>query len=73
MLNIEKESKYIMYLCANFLYCWTKSQYLPSNKFKWLNQEEIEKSDVNLISENSFDGYILEVNLEYPDEFTWIA
>ena len=59
-----------MYLCANFLYCLTKSQYLPSNKFKWLNQEEIEKSDVNLISENSFDGYILEVNLEYPDEFT---
>ena len=56
MLSIEKESKYIMYLCANFLYCWTKSQYLPSNKFKWLNQEEIEKSDVNLISENSFDG-----------------
>ena len=26
------------------------------------------KSDINLIVENSFDGYILKVDLEYPDE-----
>ena len=44
------------------------SQYLPYSRFKWLNQKEIDKSDVNLIGENSSDGYILEVDLEYPDE-----
>ena len=44
------------------------SQYLPYSRFKWLNQKEIDKSDVNLIGENNSDGYILEVDLEYPDE-----
>ena len=44
------------------------SQYLPYNKFKWLNQKEIDKFHVNLIGENSLDGYILEVDFEHPDE-----
>ena len=44
------------------------SQYLPESRFKWLNQKVIDGFDVNLVSENSFHGYILEVDLEYPDE-----
>ena len=36
-------------------------------EFKWLNKKK-EKCDVNLISQNSPTGYILEVDLEYPDE-----
>ena len=36
--------------------------------FKQLNQKGIDKFDINLIGENSLDGYILEVDLEYPDE-----
>ena len=44
------------------------SQYLIFNRFKWLNQKEIDKSDVNSVVENSSIGYILEVGLEYPDE-----
>ena len=32
------------------------------------NQKEISKFDVNVIDENSLDGYILKVDLEYPDE-----
>ena len=44
------------------------SQYLPYSGFKWLNQKEIDKFDVNPIGENSSIGYILEVGLEYPDE-----
>ena len=34
------------------------SQYLPYSIFKWLDQKEIDKFDVNLISKSSFDGYI---------------
>ena len=41
---------------------------MPYSEFKWLNQKEIDKFDINLISENSLDMYILEVDLEYPDE-----
>ena len=58
----------IMYLDENNLYGWSMSQYLHCSKLKWLNQKETDKFDVNLISENSLDGYILEVDLEYPDE-----
>ena len=36
--------------------------------FKMFNKKEIDQFDVNLIAENSLNGYILEVDLEYPDE-----
>ena len=36
--------------------------------FKWLNQKEIDKLLLDSIGENSSDGYILEVDPEYPDE-----
>ena len=64
----KKPSKYIMYLDANNLYGWAMSQYLPYSEFKWLNQKEIDKFCLNSIGENSSDGYILEVDLEYPDK-----
>ena len=63
----NKSSKYIMNLDASNLYGWAISQYLPYSEFQWLNKKNY-KFDVNLIAENSFDGYILEVDLEYPDE-----
>ena len=33
-----------------------------------LNQKEINKFNVNSFSENSLNGYMLEVDLAYPDE-----
>ena len=44
------------------------NQYLPYGRFKWLNQNEIHKFDVNSVGENRSERYILEVDLEYPDE-----
>ena len=44
------------------------SQCLPYSEFKWLNKKEISRFCLNSISENSFVGYILEVDLEYPDK-----
>ena len=42
------------------------NEYLPYCEFKWL--KNIDGSDVNPISEKNPIGYILEVDLEYPDE-----
>ena len=44
------------------------NQYLLYGEFKWLNQKVIDKFDVNFIEENSSNGYILEVDLEYLDK-----
>ena len=44
------------------------SQYLPYSGFKWLSREKINRFDVNSIEENSPIGYILKVDLEYPDD-----
>ena len=65
----EKEpSKYIMYLDANNLYGWAMSQYLPTGGFKWLSQNKIEKLKLKKYKEDSEQGLILEVDLEYPKE-----
>jgi len=61
-------NNYITYLDANNLYGWAMSQPLPTHDFAWLTDEEIEEFDVTEIPEDSEDGYILEVDLEYPQE-----
>ena len=42
------------------------SGYLPYGGFKWLKNSD--NFDMNSVSENSPIGYILNVDLEYPDE-----
>ena len=62
-----KEIQYIAYLDANNLYGCAMSQYLPYSGFKWSNQKKNYDFCLNSISETSFIGYMLEVDLEYPD------
>ena len=45
----KKQSIYNIYLDRNNPYGWAISQYLPYGGFKWLNQKEIDKLDVNAI------------------------
>ena len=59
-------SKCISYLDMNNFYGWPMSGYLPYGGFKWL--KNVDNFDVNLISEKSPIGYILEVDLKCPDE-----
>ena len=65
---VNKPSKFIIYLDANNLYVWAIRQYLPYGGIKWLNQKEIDKFDVSSTECICVDGYILEVDLECPDE-----
>ena len=64
----KKPSKYIMYLDANNLYGWAMSKYLPYGSFKWLSNEELNNIDLGKYKEDSNDGLILEVDLEYPKD-----
>lgn len=65
--NPNLESNFIIYLDFNNLYGWAMSQYLPYSGFRWLNDEEIENFDVCTIADDSPKGYILEVDLIYPE------
>ena len=62
----QKESSYIPYLDANNLYGWAMSQKLPTGNFKWIKCPEY--LNLNSYDENSAQGLILEVDLEYPKE-----
>ncbi|CAK1598078.1 unnamed protein product [Parnassius mnemosyne] len=58
-----KPNSYITYFDANNLYGWAMSQYLPTGGFEWVNPN----TEFN-VSRTSDFGFILEVDLEYPDE-----
>ena len=66
--NPNEESKYLMYLDANNLYGWAMSQYLPTGNFKWLNKQQIKNINWKTVDANNKTGYLLEVDLNYPDE-----
>ena len=62
----KKPSKFISYLDMSNLYGWAMSSYLSYGEFK--SSKNVDGFDVNSISEKSPIGYILEVDLKYPDE-----
>ncbi|XP_036139531.1 uncharacterized protein LOC118644648 [Monomorium pharaonis] len=60
----SKPSSYLMYFDVNNLYGWAMCQPLPYAKFQWV--KDILNFNVNAIAPDSPTGYILEVDLEYP-------
>ena len=65
----DMESSYIQYLDANNLYGWAMSQKLPKNNFKWVEDTSIINEEfIKNYNENSYKGYILEVDVKYPKE-----
>ena len=61
-------SRYLSYLDSNNLYGWAMSQYLPTGNFKWMSEKKIGKLDLAKYKDDSNQGLILEVDLEYPNE-----
>ncbi|KYQ53663.1 hypothetical protein ALC60_04182, partial [Trachymyrmex zeteki] len=59
-----KPSSYLMYYDVNNLYGWAMCQPLPYAEFQWV--EDAANFDVSAIAPDSPTGYILEVDLEYP-------
>ena len=62
----NKQSTFITYLDKNNLYGWATSEYLPYGRFEWL--KNVDSFDVMSIDKKSDVGYILEVDLKYPNE-----
>lgn len=57
---------YLLYLDKNNLYGEGLSSYLPLRKFEWMTQDEIEAFDVMSVFVEDPIGFILEVDLQYP-------
>ena len=64
----EKLKNYIIYLDMNNLYGHGMSQYLPHADFKWVKNTDKIKQKLMNIQITSSTGYILEVDLEYPQK-----
>ncbi|XP_031789254.1 uncharacterized protein LOC116418324 [Nasonia vitripennis] len=64
--NKTEESKYLVYYDVNNLYGWTMRECMPYGGFKWVNVA-VETSDFFQVPDDHPVGYILEVDLEYPE------
>jgi len=62
--NPSESSTYLMYFDVNNLYGWAMSESLPYGEFQWV--DDIERFDVMSVSSDSIIGYILKVDLAYP-------
>ena len=66
--EIERKSSFIIYLDANNLYGWAMIQKLPYGNFNWVEDaEKLTEDDIMKIDAEGDKGYILEVDLEYPE------
>lgn len=66
ILMNPRRKKHLMYLDKNSLYGWAMSQPLPTGFLHFLTEEEIQNFDLQKIAPDAKEGYILEVDLEYP-------
>ena len=61
----KEKSIYLQYLDANNLYGWAMSQSLPTGGFRWIS---IEPNEVRELAAHTDKGYLLEVDVTYPDQ-----
>ncbi|XP_049769187.1 uncharacterized protein LOC126106833 [Schistocerca cancellata] len=66
--NANIDESYIIYLDVNSLYSWAMMQHLPVSDFTWIDSKTLlDTFDVTTVPDDSDVGYILEVDLEYPE------
>ena len=68
--DCTQPENYILYIDANNLYGYCMSQHLPLGDYQWIDEWEITLLQQNIlgISDTNSKGYILEVDLEIPNE-----
>jgi len=65
--NRDEPNAYLLYLDCNNLYGASMSEPLPYDDFNFLTETEILRLDYLNVPDNSAIGYILEVDLIYPE------
>ena len=66
--NSFKPNTHILYLDANNLYGWAMSQPLPTGGFQWVDDCDGLAEAITEHPADSNEGFILEVDLKYPEE-----
>lgn len=66
--NSDKDNSFLIALDANNLYGFVMIQPLPYGNFRWLTDSEVKKFNILETTPNSSVGYLLEVDLDYPEE-----
>ena len=64
----SQPSNHVTYLDANNIYGWAMSQGRPVDEFRRLEKKECKHLNTNSVSDDSEEGFILEVDLDYPPE-----
>ena len=64
----EKPSSHTQYLDVNNLYGWAMSQPLPTGAFRWEEDSELLAKTIADHPADDPEGFIFEVDLEYPEE-----
>ena len=65
--NHNSPYSYLTYLDANNLYGGAMSEALPIEDFTFLAEDEVASFDLNATQNSDGYGYILEVDLKYPE------
>ena len=66
----NKESPYPNYWDVTNLYGWAMSQKLPVDSFEWIEEtSQFNKDFIKSYNEESDEGYVLEVDVQYPEKF----
>lgn len=63
----SKEDSFLVYLDCNNLYGYSMSQSLPYSNFRFLNHREVNELNILEVDDDAEYGYILEVDLFYPE------
>ena len=64
----KKKSSYIQYLDANNLYGKAMTEKLPVRGFRWMDISKIDEDFVKVSKKNDNKGYILDVDVDYPNK-----
>lgn len=71
LVEVERDEKMkeILFVDANNLYGQSMSGFLPFNNFKWMEDSQFRDTDIDwkTINTQGEDGFILEVDLAYPE------